>query len=75
MDARIDAQQGKLARVLGDAELAADLAAAGLDNPAKIRAASTAEVEAAVGKGRAGKLPARLRPRVQGPRATRKKKG
>ena len=68
----MDAQQGKLARVLGDADLAADLAAAGLDNPAKIRAASTADLEKAVGKGRAGKVPARLRPR-QGRRAPRKK--
>jgi hypothetical protein len=61
-----DLQQAKLARVLNDEALAADLVTAGLDNPAKIRAASKAELERAVGKTRAGRVPGRLRARAKG---------
>jgi len=49
----MDAQKLKLAKKLGDSELASALVAAGFDNPAKIRQASDKELEAVKGVGKA----------------------
>ena len=46
----MDAKIAKLALKLGDEALAAKLVKAGIDNPAKIRAASIQELDAAVGQ-------------------------
>ena len=47
----MNAKEAKLAIRLGDAKLAAMLVAAGLDNPAKVRAASDQELRAIDGVG------------------------
>ena len=56
----MDAKTRKLARKLGDEELAAKLVAAGLDNPRKVRDASDAELKKILGEAEAGKVRVRL---------------
>ena len=62
MERNVKALEQKLAIKLGDPELAALLVAAGLDNPAKIRAASDEDLEAVkgIGKGKRAQIRKKL---------------
>lgn len=52
----MDARAMKLKQKLGDDTLAAELIAAGLDTPKKIKALSKSALEKAIGKTKAGKV-------------------
>jgi hypothetical protein len=52
----MDARTQKLARLLGDADLAQELVTAGLETPRKIKDFDKGKLEKALGKDKAGKV-------------------
>ncbi len=56
----VQSNVSKLAALLDDAELAAELVQAGLDTPAKIKAAKAKDIEAAVGKSKSDRVRTRF---------------
>ena len=59
----MNTKAGKLARKLGDKELAQELVKAGLDNPAKLRAASDKAIRDVVGPSKLAQVRGKFRQR------------